>query len=70
MAVVLVVDDGAANRELIQAYLAGMAPDGLEARRAALAEREELVARGLAHAGRFDWLETGRVHLRSYADAL
>jgi hypothetical protein len=36
----------------------------------ALAEREELVARGLAHAARFDWLETGRIHLRSYADAL
>ena len=36
----------------------------------ALAEREELVARGLAHARRFDWLETGRIHLRSYADAL
>jgi len=36
----------------------------------ALAEREELVARGLAHARRFDWLETGRVHLRGYADAL
>jgi glycosyltransferase involved in cell wall biosynthesis len=36
----------------------------------ALAEREELVARGLAHARRFNWLETGRVHLQSYADAL
>jgi glycosyltransferase involved in cell wall biosynthesis len=36
----------------------------------ALAEREELVARGLAHVRRFNWLETGRVHLRSYADAL
>jgi glycosyltransferase involved in cell wall biosynthesis len=36
----------------------------------ALAEREGLVARGLAHAARFDWLETGRIHLRSYADAL
>ena len=36
----------------------------------ALAEREELVARGLVHARRFNWLETGRVHLRSYADAL
>jgi glycosyltransferase involved in cell wall biosynthesis len=36
----------------------------------ALAERDLLVARGLAHAARFDWLETGRVHLRSYADAL
>jgi len=36
----------------------------------ALAERKELVARGLAHARRFNWLETGRVHLQSYADAL
>jgi glycosyltransferase involved in cell wall biosynthesis len=38
--------------------------------RRALAEREQLVARGLAHARRFTWLETGRVHLQSYADAL
>ena len=36
----------------------------------ALAERKELVARGFVHARRFNWLETGRVHLRSYADAL
>jgi glycosyltransferase involved in cell wall biosynthesis len=36
----------------------------------ALDGREELVARGLAHAARFSWLETGRIHLRSYADAL
>jgi glycosyltransferase involved in cell wall biosynthesis len=36
----------------------------------ALDEREQLVARGLAHVARFDWLETGRIHLRSYADAL
>jgi glycosyltransferase involved in cell wall biosynthesis len=36
----------------------------------ALAEREELVTRGLAHARRFNWLETGRIHLQSYADAL
>jgi hypothetical protein len=36
----------------------------------ALAEREPLVARGLAHAARFDWVETGRIHLQSYADAL
>jgi glycosyltransferase involved in cell wall biosynthesis len=41
-----------------------------EAIRRALAAREQLVARGLAHAARFDWLETGRIHLRSYADAL
>jgi glycosyltransferase involved in cell wall biosynthesis len=38
--------------------------------RRALAERDELVARGLAHARRFSWLETGRIHLQSYADAL
>jgi glycosyltransferase involved in cell wall biosynthesis len=36
----------------------------------ALARRDELVLRGLAHARRFTWLETGRVHLQSYADAL
>jgi glycosyltransferase involved in cell wall biosynthesis len=38
--------------------------------RRARAEREQLVARGLAHARRFTWLETGRIHLQSYADAL
>jgi glycosyltransferase involved in cell wall biosynthesis len=38
--------------------------------RRALAERNELVARGLAHAARFNWLQTGRIHLQSYADAL
>ena len=38
--------------------------------REALERRDELVARGLAHARRFTWLETGRVHLQSYADAL
>jgi glycosyltransferase involved in cell wall biosynthesis len=38
--------------------------------RRALADRDELVARGLAHAHRFTWLETGRIHLQSYADAL
>jgi len=38
--------------------------------RRALAERDELVERGLAHARRFSWLETGRIHLQSYADAL
>ena len=38
--------------------------------RRALADRDELVERGLAHARRFSWLETGRVHLQSYADAL
>jgi glycosyltransferase involved in cell wall biosynthesis len=36
----------------------------------ALERREELVARGLEHARRFSWVETGRIHLRSYADAL
>jgi glycosyltransferase involved in cell wall biosynthesis len=38
--------------------------------RRALADREQLVALGRAHAQRFDWLETGRVYLQSYADAL
>jgi glycosyltransferase involved in cell wall biosynthesis len=38
--------------------------------REALERRGELVERGLAHARRFTWLETGRVHLQSYADAL
>jgi glycosyltransferase involved in cell wall biosynthesis len=36
----------------------------------AIAGRDELIARGLAHARRFDWNETGRIHLQSYADAL
>jgi glycosyltransferase involved in cell wall biosynthesis len=38
--------------------------------REALRRREELVSRGLEHAGRFDWVECGRVHLQGYADAL
>jgi glycosyltransferase involved in cell wall biosynthesis len=38
--------------------------------REALDRREELVRRGLEHARRFTWLETGRAHLRGYADAL
>ena len=38
--------------------------------RAALADRDALVARGLEHALRFGWVETGRIHLQSYADAL
>jgi glycosyltransferase involved in cell wall biosynthesis len=38
--------------------------------REALERREELVPRGFAHARRFTWRETGRVHLQSYADAL
>jgi glycosyltransferase involved in cell wall biosynthesis len=36
----------------------------------ALARREELIPLGLAHASRFTWRETGRVHLQGYADAL
>jgi glycosyltransferase involved in cell wall biosynthesis len=44
--------------------------DFADAIRAALADRDELVARGLEHARRFSWLETGRIHLQSYADAL
>jgi glycosyltransferase involved in cell wall biosynthesis len=36
----------------------------------ALVEREGIVRRGLEHARRFSWLETGRVHLQGYADAL
>jgi glycosyltransferase involved in cell wall biosynthesis len=38
--------------------------------RDALGRREELMRRGLAHARRFTWLETGRIHLQGYADAL
>jgi glycosyltransferase involved in cell wall biosynthesis len=38
--------------------------------REALERRDELVSRGRAHARRFTWLETGRVHLQGYADAL
>lgn len=38
--------------------------------RDALERREELVPRGLEHARRFTWLETGRAHLQGYADAL
>jgi glycosyltransferase involved in cell wall biosynthesis len=34
----------------------------------ALAERDELVRRGLEHARRFRWLETGRVFLQGYAE--
>jgi glycosyltransferase involved in cell wall biosynthesis len=36
----------------------------------ALARSDELIPLGLAHASRFTWRETGRVHLQSYADAL
>jgi glycosyltransferase involved in cell wall biosynthesis len=35
----------------------------------ALARRDELVRRGLAHAARFRWLETGRALLEGYAHA-
>ena len=38
--------------------------------RRALERSEELVQRGLAHARRFDWAETGRAHLQGYAAAL
>ena len=38
--------------------------------RRALSDRDELVQRGLEHARRFTWLETGRIHVQSYADAL
>jgi glycosyltransferase involved in cell wall biosynthesis len=38
--------------------------------REALSRRGELVERGLVHARRFTWLETGRAHLQGYADAL
>jgi glycosyltransferase involved in cell wall biosynthesis len=38
--------------------------------REALARRAQLVERGLLHARRFTWLETGRAHLQGYADAL
>jgi glycosyltransferase involved in cell wall biosynthesis len=41
--------------------------DGVER---ALARREEIVPLGLAHARRFSWLETGRIHLGGYAEAL
>ena len=52
-------------------FLKQPAPDDhlLDLRRA-LADREELVLRGLDQARRFSWLETGRIHLQSYADAL
>ena len=38
--------------------------------REAIARRDELVPRGLEHAKRFSWLDTGRIHLQGYADAL
>ena len=37
--------------------------------RRALEERDELVARGFAHASRFTWLETGHELLRGYSQA-
>jgi glycosyltransferase involved in cell wall biosynthesis len=49
-------------------------PESAEAIAAGIEEaqvrRAELVTRGLEHARRFSWAETGRVHLQSYADAL
>jgi glycosyltransferase involved in cell wall biosynthesis len=36
----------------------------------ALERRDELIPLGIAHARRFTWAETGRAHLRGYADAL
>ena len=51
-----------------------VAPDSAETVAAGIAEallrRDELVERGIAHARRFTWADTGRVHLQSYADAL
>jgi glycosyltransferase involved in cell wall biosynthesis len=38
--------------------------------RQAIARSDELIPLGRAHARRFTWRETGRVHLQSYADAL
>src|SRR5262249_4084171 len=36
----------------------------------ALTRRDDLVPRGLAHAARFRWLETGRAFLRGYSETL
>jgi glycosyltransferase involved in cell wall biosynthesis len=36
----------------------------------ALAEREALVARGLAHAARFSWAQSGSIFLEGYEQAL
>ena len=36
----------------------------------ALERTDELIRRGFEHARAFTWTETGRVHLRGYADAL
>ena len=45
-------------------------PDALaEAIERALAEREQLVSRGLEHAGSFTWLENGRAHLAAWQAA-
>ena len=38
--------------------------------RRALGGASELVARGLAHAARFTWLENGRAHLDAFRAAL
>jgi glycosyltransferase involved in cell wall biosynthesis len=37
--------------------------------RRAVAERDELVRRGLVHAARFTWTENGRVHLEAFREA-
>jgi glycosyltransferase involved in cell wall biosynthesis len=43
-------------------------PDALaQAIERALAERDELVQRGLAHARGFTWVENGRAHLAAWA---
>jgi Glycosyl transferases group 1/Glycosyltransferase Family 4 len=38
--------------------------------REAIARRDELVPLGFAHARRFSWVQTGRIHLQGYAEAL
>ena len=49
-------------------------PDDAEAMTAALREaldrRDELAARGLAHAARFTWRRTGEIHLRAFEEAV
>ena len=38
--------------------------------REALERREELAARGLAHAAAFTWRRTGEIHLRAFEEAV
>ena len=49
-------------------------PDDAEAMTAgirdALERREELAARGLAHAAGFTWRRTGEIHLRAFEEAV